>query len=426
MTASISGFHISTKQGFTLIELLVVIAIIAILAVVVVLTLNPAQLLAEGRDSQRVSDMATLTSALNLYVTDQSGGSSFSLGSSSVVYVSLPDPAATSTAGTNCASLGLPTLPSAYTYHCAASSTFRNANGQGWIPANFQSISAGSPFSNLPVDPTNNSSSRLYYTYTTNGTQFEVTAAMESSKYQLGGSNDQISGDGASLATVYAKGSNLALEPLDYGDPTLVGYWPLNEGSGNLAYDESGSGAYGTWNGTQAGSSTYYGTGMNGGWAGYFNGSNDNITVPTSTSLNTYSNGYSVSIWMYFNSPAATTEEFLVNRVIDIVTLSGSTSTEFRFQVPVSQMVYTASAGLWYLPGIWYDVVVTYNSASSQLSIYVNGTLAYQATRSAGTGVPTALVIDPSGAFTGLIQGVRVYNRALTAAQVAALFSGGK
>jgi prepilin-type N-terminal cleavage/methylation domain-containing protein len=48
--------------GFTLIELLVVIAIIAILAVVVVLTLNPVQLLAESRDANRVSDMATLQS----------------------------------------------------------------------------------------------------------------------------------------------------------------------------------------------------------------------------------------------------------------------------------------------------------------------------------------------------------------------------
>ena len=41
------------RSGFTLIELLVVIAIIAILAVVVILTLNPAQLLAQARDSTR-------------------------------------------------------------------------------------------------------------------------------------------------------------------------------------------------------------------------------------------------------------------------------------------------------------------------------------------------------------------------------------
>ena len=55
------------QKGFTLIELLIVIAIIAILAVVVVLTLNPAELLRQARDSNRISDFATIKSALALY-----------------------------------------------------------------------------------------------------------------------------------------------------------------------------------------------------------------------------------------------------------------------------------------------------------------------------------------------------------------------
>src|SRR6185437_16819322 len=62
----------NNRKGFTLIELLVVIAIIAILAVVVVLTLNPAELLRQARDSNRTSDFATLKSALGLYGADVS------------------------------------------------------------------------------------------------------------------------------------------------------------------------------------------------------------------------------------------------------------------------------------------------------------------------------------------------------------------
>src|ERR1039457_2240911 len=58
------------KGALTLIELLVVIAILAVLAVVVVLTLNPAGLLQEGRDSSRVSDMATLNTGINLFMAD--------------------------------------------------------------------------------------------------------------------------------------------------------------------------------------------------------------------------------------------------------------------------------------------------------------------------------------------------------------------
>ena len=55
--------YMHSRKAFTLIELLVVIAIIAILAVVVVLTLNPAALLQQSRDSSRLSDMQTITSS---------------------------------------------------------------------------------------------------------------------------------------------------------------------------------------------------------------------------------------------------------------------------------------------------------------------------------------------------------------------------
>jgi hypothetical protein len=33
------------------------------------------------------------------------------------------------------------------------------------------------------------------------------------------------------------KGTKLGLEPLDYGDPALVGLWTFDEGSGSVAYD---------------------------------------------------------------------------------------------------------------------------------------------------------------------------------------------
>src|SRR3989344_7161042 len=73
------------SKGFTLIELLIVIAILAILATVVVLVLNPATILAETRDSQRVADLDTIRSAINLYLATVGGptlqgGSGFTCG----------------------------------------------------------------------------------------------------------------------------------------------------------------------------------------------------------------------------------------------------------------------------------------------------------------------------------------------------------
>jgi len=43
------------NKGFTLIELIVVIAIIGVLAGVLLIAINPAALLAKGRDAKRIS-----------------------------------------------------------------------------------------------------------------------------------------------------------------------------------------------------------------------------------------------------------------------------------------------------------------------------------------------------------------------------------
>ncbi len=188
----------TSRRGFTLIELLVVIAIIAILAVVVVLTLNPAQLLAQSRDANRVYDPATLNRALTLYETDLSSASTYSLGTSSVTYVSTPDATATTTAGTDCTNEGF--LTGGY-FHCDAISTNRNVNGSGWIPVNFSGMSAGSPFGSMPVDPVNSTSSDLYYRYETNGSTYLLMASPESQKYIA---------QAATNHTMFTQGTNFA------------------------------------------------------------------------------------------------------------------------------------------------------------------------------------------------------------------------
>ncbi|HKZ34561.1 MAG TPA: type II secretion system protein [Patescibacteria group bacterium] len=58
-----------TKKGFTLIELLVVIAIIGVLAAVVLVAINPAERLAQARDSGRKSDVGQIATALEAYFT---------------------------------------------------------------------------------------------------------------------------------------------------------------------------------------------------------------------------------------------------------------------------------------------------------------------------------------------------------------------
>lgn len=59
-----------TKNGFTLVELLVVISILGILATIGLVAFSSTQ--AKGRDTQRKSDLKQMTTALELYFSDNS------------------------------------------------------------------------------------------------------------------------------------------------------------------------------------------------------------------------------------------------------------------------------------------------------------------------------------------------------------------
>lgn len=194
------AMHTMTKKGFTLIELLVVIAIVAVLSVVVILTLNPAELLRQARDANRVSDMSTLKSAISLYLADVT---SPSLGAAATCYESTPL-AATST---GCGGL----FGGAYT--SVSATTSRKVNSTGWVPVDFTGISSGAPIGNLPIDPVNNAT--YFYAYAASSTSltFEIDSKMESSRYVAGGTGDVEQTDGGNKDNYYEVGnaSGLAL-----------------------------------------------------------------------------------------------------------------------------------------------------------------------------------------------------------------------
>jgi prepilin-type N-terminal cleavage/methylation domain-containing protein len=426
----------SGEHAFTLIELLVVIAIIAILAIVVVLTLNPAQLLAQSRDANRVSDMATLNSALNLYSTDQAGSPSFSMGTSSqnttsFVSLSVYDPTATSSQGTNCGGLGLPAQgTSSYPYDCAASSSYRMINSEGWIPVNFSSISGGSPLGALPIDPINQTSSNLYYTYSTNGSQYTVSAFMESSKYAK-----QMESSGGIDPALLQNGSGInSLPSLGRG---LVSYWPLDEGTGTIAYDWSGDGNNGSWTGTPTGTNGYYSPGHVWPWGGAFDGAS---TYVSSTFTSALTGNFTIMAWI--DPTLATTSggtifsERSVNSSYGgpglLMETTGSLTT-LRISDPCIGNGPYATVPL--TSNAWQHVGMTFNASSDAVNFYINGA-------SAGSGTfnetfattTTAMHIgnqicwngSSGGYFQGLIDDVRVYNRVLSAAEVQELYSAEK
>jgi len=192
--------NVTTESSFTLVELLIVIGILAILTAAVVIAINPAELLKQGRDSQRMQDLSSIDKALSVL---EAIDPSVSLGTASTVYVSVPDSSAT------CANLGLPSLPTGWSYGCVASSTLYDTDGTGWIPVNFSS-SASLTFSALPIDPTNTTSTGNYYTYAPGGS-WKLMTLFESEKYSYGGGSDKTSNDGGGDDAVYEAGSNKSI-----------------------------------------------------------------------------------------------------------------------------------------------------------------------------------------------------------------------
>jgi prepilin-type N-terminal cleavage/methylation domain len=128
------------KKGFTLLELLIVIGILAILSTTMLLVINPAEMLRKARDSQRISDLNNLKSALSLYLTDVANPSLAPADNTAYISNNVSNALSQATA----------CIPSGYS---ATSSNSVAINGTGWIPVNFASISGGSPISAEPVDP---------------------------------------------------------------------------------------------------------------------------------------------------------------------------------------------------------------------------------------------------------------------------------
>lgn len=213
--------RLNSEKGFTLLELLIVIAILVVLSVIVVLVLNPAETLRKSRDAQRISDLATVKSALGLYLTststplldNTSGNPTCKNGSGTkTLYYSAP----TATDITDATLDG-----GIFTANGQAASP-GNVDGTGWIPVNLASLTGGAPVSNFPVDPVNTATSTAalanivnaasFYRYACDASDltFEINTILESSAYTTGTDN-RLTADGGNNSNLYEVGTKLTV-----------------------------------------------------------------------------------------------------------------------------------------------------------------------------------------------------------------------
>ena len=411
-------------NAFTLIELLIVIAVIAILSLVVIFVINPAVLLEQGRDSSRTSDMTVLN--LNVkFASEVASGGGVSLGSPDTVYVSIPDPVATSTAGDQCQGLGLVTLPTGWAYHCAASSTYRNVDGTGWIPINFTTLPGGSPSAVLPVDPVNQTSTFLYYTYVTDTSdEYQLYAHFESPSYQA---QEATEGGGSGLdPATYKLGTNVNIAPFAGG---MDGYWPFTEGSGATTADLSGYGNTGTLTNVSWISG-------NQGAALSFNGNNSIVTVNSNADI-IGSGPFTFIAWI--NATTSPYDGPLFSTVYTSCAIIANWAPAAQFSCTndnYSDSASTGSGSFTSYLGSWSQVAAV-RYADGTYTLYINGNQAGSANQNVGSvhvslgpttmgcvgdGPPCA----PNAEFSGGINNIMLYNRPLSATEIATIYNATK
>jgi hypothetical protein len=199
----------------------------------------------------------------------------------------------------------------------------------------------------------------------------------------------------------------------------LIGYWKLDDGSGTSAIDSSGNNNAGTLQNSSTWTNGYYNGALT------LNGTNSYVSVPSAASITSLSNfTYAVWVYPYSNGAFPGGAIFSKNDKKYMRMYYGSLNASV-VMTGVNPAVNTSSLTL----NTWQHLAMTFDSATVTVNLYKNGVLLGSST---GTGSPQD---DSAGSlflgnmstadqgFNGLIDDARIYNRALSAAEVATLYN---
>jgi type II secretory pathway pseudopilin PulG len=388
-------------KAFTIIQLILTIALIAILAAIVFIAINPSKNFAETRNEQRMSDLKSITNGLQQYTVDNQGQFFPTIDNKLRII-------GTATSG------------------CASTCTIVTAQGEPINNFSYQATNASDFNQGTYSNTTYNNTSQMLElnaagkTAKTGSYTSKIIDAQHSAlwtqlnwspldKYQFALPDNKAIIDTGAAGVVNMTGNQLLLH--------------LNN-SGASVNDASGSGNTGTAINTSP-TSGYFDQALQ------FTGNNSYITIPNSGSLNP-STALTLEAWIKWSINPATSTSWaqIINKNVDnqYQIQHSQTNNAFEFALRTSTgrryMLSTTAPQ----QGIWYHVVATYDG--SFMRLYVNGNL--ERSIAANGTIPSSTTPVNIGSrtsndryFTGTIDEVAIYDRALSATEISSRFNAG-
>src|SRR3989338_3424805 len=217
----------------------------------------------------------------------------------------------------------------------------------------------------------------------------------------------------------------------------LVGYWSMNEGTGTVAGDASGNNNRGILTNGPTWVDGKRGKALN------FDGSNDFVNVANESNFDfERTQSFTLAAWVKRSSIG--TYDIIIQKNIN----DGSTYRGWAFQITSGNKLHveilnnnaggnlvSVDGGTSLSANVWYHALATYDGSStaSGIKMYLNGVLetntvitnALSATILNNEAVRIANWSGDTSLFGGLIDEVRVYKRALSAAEIQSLYKSG-
>lgn len=221
----------------------------------------------------------------------------------------------------------------------------------------------------------------------------------------------------------------------------LVGHWKMDEiPGGGVAADSSGyandgtpTGATGTNNKPQPSTAVPSGANHITSRSMDFDGTDDQVDVGNGAALQITGNAMTMSAWINADAwPAASDYPAIISKVNGVspyggyqINLDADAGNKFACAMAINSTWRVRLTTSTYSPGTWYNVVCVYDGAT--LTAYVNGVADGSspytgAVRNVSANMLIGKNAGGSDYINGRIDDVRIYNRALTTAEVAALY----